>query len=66
MAIKRNTNPISTTPMDTAEPQSNVPGDLQREVCNSESITPTSTPATTCTLEGFQELPEEKQEMTNL
>ena len=64
--LNENTNPISTTPMDTAEPQCNVPGDLQRELCNSESIVPTSTPATTCTLKGFQEQPEEKQEMTNL
>ena len=76
--LNENTNPVSMTPtititestcMDTTKPQDNTSEELQRESCNPESITPTSTPATTgstYTLEGFQEQPEEKQEMVTL
>ena len=45
--------------------------ELQRELCNTDStcITPTTIAANTgntCTLEGFQEQPGEKQEMSTL
>ena len=73
--LNENTNPISMTPtvtvtestcIDMTEPPGNTPEDKHT---NPESTTPTITPATsgnTCTLEGFQEQSEEKQEMMTL
>ena len=66
-----NTDPMSMTGTESSCMNTTQGEELQRELCNTDStcITPTTIPANTgntCTLEGFQEQPGEKQEMSTL